>query len=113
MPARNPSTMTIIDATSTLRFVVMSRLLNSGLGHRGPAFGLHPSHQMLNEIFEDRRVELVVDRLAAPLGNHQTTRSQNSQMPGNGGPARMKLIGDFAGGFRPAAQELQNRAAGF
>src|SRR5438094_546936 len=51
--------------------------------------------------------------IAAPLGNHQTTRSQNSQMPGNGGPARMKLIGDFAGGFRPAAQELQNRAAGF
>jgi hypothetical protein len=73
----------------------------------------HPADQVLDEILEDRRIELVVDLLAAPFGDNEAAGAKHGEVARDGRPAGMKLRGDLAGRARAGAQELENVAAGF
>ena len=68
---------------------------------------------MLDQILEDRRVELVVDLLAAAFGDDETAGAQDGEVARDGRPARMELGGDLTGRARAGAQEFENVAAGF
>src|SRR6476646_5557015 len=112
--------MTAIDATCECRLVAMRlafRFARGGpqalprTGFRLSSRRCDPSHHVLHEILEHGRVELVVDRLSAALGDHEAAGAKHRQMARDRRPARMELIGDFAGGPWTAAQVLEDVAA--
>ena len=70
------------------------------------------STRSLHEVLEHRRVELVVDLLALPFGDHEAGGPEHSQMAGDGRPARMETLRDFAGRLRSRAERFENGAGG-
>ena len=63
---------------------------------------------MLHEILEDRRVQLVVDRLSSALGDDEAAGAEHGQVARDRRPARMELVGNLAGGAG-AATEVASR----
>jgi hypothetical protein len=41
----------------------------------------HPAYEMLNDVLEDRGVELVINRLALSFGDDQAGGTQDSKVP--------------------------------
>ena len=63
---------------------------------------------MLDEVLKDGRVQLVIDRLALSFGDDEPTGPEHREMPRDGRPARMELVGDFAGRPWARAEEIEN-----
>src|SRR4051812_27341669 len=80
---------------------------------RRPAGGLHPPHEVLDEVLEDRGVELVVDRLAPALGHDEAARPEHGKVARDRRPARVKLGGDLTGCPGTFAKELEDIAPRF
>src|SRR6185503_4865504 len=72
---------------------------------------LHELQQMADDVLEDRRVQLVIDLLALPLGDHEPRVTEHPEVARNGRPARMESVGDLPRGPRPRAQQVQDVAA--
>ena len=69
-----------------------------------------PVNQMLNQVLEDRGVQLVANLLPAPLGDDETGVAQHREVARNRGPARVEPIRDVAGGQRAVPQQRENVA---
>ena len=67
---------------------------------------------VLDQILEDRRVELVVNRLAFALCDDQAAGTKDREVPRDRGPARLKLIGDLAGRARARAEDVEDASTG-
>jgi hypothetical protein len=63
---------------------------------------------VLDQILEDGGVQLVVDRLAFALGDDQAAGTKDGQMPRDGGPARLEVVGDLARGARARAENVED-----
>src|SRR4029079_10785124 len=72
--------------------------------------GPGPLNQMLDHILEHRRVQLVPDFLAVTLGGDEAGVSEHGEVPRDGGPAGMELIGDLAGCQRTVAEQPEDAA---
>jgi hypothetical protein len=68
---------------------------------------------MLYQILENRRVQLVSNLLAAAFGLHETGLLQDSEVPGDRGPARIKSVRDLSRRERSVPQESKNRSPSF
>ena len=80
-------------------------------GRRTPERRFHPADQVLDEVLEHRRVQLVMDRLPFAFGDNQAAGTQDGQMPRDRRPARVELGGDFTGRARAVAEEIEDVAA--
>jgi len=70
--------------------------------------GLRPFHQVLNQILKDRRVELVVNLLSLPVGQHESSLTKDGQVAGDRWPRRLEVTGDLAGRSRAGAKQPKN-----
>jgi hypothetical protein len=68
---------------------------------------------VLDKILKDRCIQLVVNRLALSLGDDQAGAAEDRKMPGDGGPAGLKLIRDFARGSRACSEKVENLSPRF
>jgi hypothetical protein len=68
---------------------------------------------VLDKILKNRRVQLVVNRLTLALGDDQAGTAEYCKMPGDRGPAGLKLVSDLARGSRARSQEVENLSACF
>jgi hypothetical protein len=66
---------------------------------------------VLNQVLKDRRVELVVNRLAFAFGDHEAAGAEHREVPRDGGPARVELIGDLPGRAGPGAEVVEDLPA--
>jgi hypothetical protein len=51
---------------------------------------------MLNEVLQDRRIQLIPNLLLLPHGQDESGVPQHSQMTGDGRPGGIEAIGDFS-----------------
>src|SRR5262245_21938927 len=79
----------------------------------GPAWRRRsgPLHQMLHEVLEDGRVDLVMDLLAAPFGDDEAGVAEDREVARDGRPARVEARRDVAGGARGAVNRYNPRDA--
>ena len=67
---------------------------------------------MFDDFLEDAHVELIDDLLADASGGDELRLAQDGEVPRDGGPGGVEVLGDLAGGPRPIAQQPQDVAAG-
>src|SRR5512146_1686514 len=77
--------------------------LSSGFGARR-----HPIQDVVDQILEHRRVELVDDLLSLPLGQHESGVAELGEVSRYGRPRGRESRGDLARRARPVAQEAQD-----
>ena len=63
---------------------------------RGAATGARPFDEMLYQVLEHRRVQLVTNLLAVAFGHHETGFPKHGKVPGNRRPAGIESIGDLS-----------------
>ena len=73
--------------------------------------GTGPLHDLLDDVVEDGGVELVDDLLSVTLGENEPGVAEHAEVPGDRGPRRRKVFGDFTRCARSVAQELEDVAA--
>jgi hypothetical protein len=76
----------------------------------GAAAGTCPLQQVLRQILEDRRVQLVSDLLSVPFGGDEPRISKHGKMSRDGRPAGLEAVGDLSGRERPFPERSENRA---
>lgn len=94
----------MIDGASHLRMLASARLARA-------LRGANPLDQMVDEVLEHGGVELVDDLLAVALGENEPGVAEHAEVPGDRGPRRGKVFGDFTRCARSVAQELEDVAA--
>jgi hypothetical protein len=67
--------------------------------------------QVLDRILKDRGIELVPNELPISFGEYQLCVAQDAQMPGDGRPARGKVLGDLPRAHRTAPEQTQDIAS--
>ena len=67
---------------------------------------------MLDHVLEHGHVELIDDLLAHSSGDDEVRMPEHGEVPGDGGPGGVKVLGDLAGGTGPVAQEAEDVPAG-
>src|SRR5918998_3819153 len=77
-----------------------------------PPCGAGPLEQVLDEVVENGRVELVDDLLPVPLREDEARVAQHGQVPRDGRPRRREALGDLAGGLRAVAEQAQDLTTG-
>src|SRR4030095_16983262 len=71
----------------------------------------HPFQNVLDEILEHRRIQLVDDLLPVALRENEPGVAEHAQVARDRRPRRREVIGDVAGRARTIAQETQYLAA--
>ena len=66
---------------------------------------------MFDDVLEDAHVELIDDLLADARGGDELRLAQDGEVPRDGRPGRIEVLGDLAGRPRPVAQEPQDISA--
>src|SRR3954467_10025204 len=92
-------------STSRTGYHVFTRLVTAAT--RG-----QPRVEGLDDVLEDAHVELIDDLLADARGGDELRLAQDGEVPRDGRPGGIEVLGDLAGGPRPVAQEPQDIAAG-
>ena len=69
--------------------------------------------KMLNQILEDRRVQLVVNRLALALGDDEAAGAEDREVARDGGPGGLELVGDLARSARTGAEQIEDLSPRF
>lgn len=67
---------------------------------------------MLNEIMEDRAVQLIHDLLSIALGEYELGVPKRSEVSGDRRPCRRKVVGDLARALGAVAEQAENLAPG-
>src|SRR5688500_4449344 len=71
----------------------------------------HPVEQVLNQLLDDGRVDLVHDLLPLPLREDESRLAEYPEVARHGRPARGEVFGDGARGLRPLSEEPEDLSA--
>src|SRR5512136_2971519 len=64
-----------------------------------------PPEQVLDEVLDDRSVELIADVLAVPGGDDEVRVAEHGEMAGDRRPGGREGVGDLPRGARPLLEE--------
>lgn len=67
---------------------------------------------MFHDILEHARIELVDDLLSDARGEHEVGVSQDGEMPGDGWPGRVEVLGNLPGRAGAVLQQAEDVAPG-
>src|SRR5690349_10940166 len=85
-----------VDALDRMSRLLAPSVAALGRATRTAAARPGPVNQMLDEVLEDRRVQLVPNLLPAAFGRDETGVLQDGEVPRDGGPAGIKAGRDVA-----------------
>lgn len=71
-----------------------------------------PLDQMLNQVLENRGIQLVSNLLTMALGYDQASVAEHGKMPGDGRPARAEASGDISRSKGPITQQPEDVTSG-
>ena len=109
-PRAYPAKMTRFCVDRSERISCLLVASPSGLGEAtgGPPAGARPVDQMLYQVLEHRRVQLVSNLLAVAFGHDETGFPKHGKVPGNRRPAGIESIGDLSRREGPIPQQPKN-----